>query len=72
MTTGADIQRDNDISASLDIDPGYVNWICKAIRRDGRYLWTECQLKELGVWGLTWETVTDDQIKQLALEHAKK
>lgn len=66
----ADILRDNAISAQLDIDPVYVNWICKAIRRDPRYTWSEADLKWLGVAGLTWETVTDEQIKQLALRLA--
>jgi len=72
MTTGADISRDNDISSSLEIDRGYVNWICKAIRRDGRYnCWTEDYLKELGVWGLEWGEVTDEQIRSLALRLAR-
>jgi hypothetical protein len=72
LTTGADIQRDNDISRTLEIDPRFVNWIGKALRRDGRYQWTEDYLKELGVWGLRWSEVTDDQIRELALKLARK
>ena len=34
-----DIDRDNRISAEMDIDPVYVNYIGKAIRRDPRYIW---------------------------------
>lgn len=62
----ADIERDNAISATLDIDPFFVNYIGKAIRRDPRYIWTDQELERLGVLGLTWDTVTDEQIKTLA------
>jgi hypothetical protein len=62
----ADIERDNAISATLDIDPVFVNYIGKAIRRDPRYIWTDQELERLGVLGLKWDTVTDEQIKALA------
>lgn len=63
----ADIWRDIQIADSLDIDPVYINWIGKAIRRDPRYNWTEQWLADLGVIGLDWDTVTDEQVKELAL-----
>jgi hypothetical protein len=67
-----DILRDNRISATLDIDPVYVNWICKAIRRDPRYIWREDELRRLGVLGLEWDTVSDDKIKELAIRLSKE
>lgn len=65
--TAADIWRDIQIADSLDIDPAYINWIGKAIRRDPRYNWNKQQLADLGVIGLDWDTVTDEQVKELAL-----
>lgn len=61
-----DIERDNHISAGLSIDPVYVNYIGKAIRRDPRYIWEHKELERLGVLGLEWNTVTDERVKELA------
>jgi hypothetical protein len=71
MTTANDIFRDIDIAATLDIDPVYVNTICKAIRRDARYIWRDEHLERLGVIGLDWHTVTDEKIKELAVRLSK-
>ena len=61
-----DIDRDNRISAEMDIDPVYVNYIGKAIRRDPRYIWEHQELERLGVLGLEWNTVTNEHVKELA------